>query len=171
MPFPFAFTWLNALHAVRHSNKGQSLTVRITCALQSLLGYVVSEQAQSLDNHLRIVVDSLCHVVRQVHLELEVLAVIGSAEQHAREVAFVAYFFGFDDYRTVCSVNIFGLHSLSNKLRRHQFWFLTVRTSLCLDHVNHGLEVLHILCVGHVVGLVIRGDSVLRLLKGIGTLF
>jgi hypothetical protein len=30
--------------------------------------------------------------------------------------------------------------------------------------------VLHVLCVGHVVGLVIREDSVLCLLKGIGTL-
>jgi hypothetical protein len=35
------------------------------------------------DNHLRIVVSSLRHVIRQVHHELEVSAVIGSAEQHA----------------------------------------------------------------------------------------
>ncbi len=87
-----------------------------------------------------------------------------------REVAFVAYFFGFDDPHVVCSVDLFGLHSLSNELRRHQSWFSAIGTPIRLDHSNQGLEVLHVLCVGHVVGLVIRGDSVLRLLKGICTL-
>jgi len=68
------------------------------------------------------------------------------------------------------SVDIFRLHSLSNELRRHQSWFLTVRTLVHLDRANQGLEVLHILCVGHVVGLVIRRNLMLCLLEGTGTL-
>ncbi len=30
MPFPFAFTWLNALHAVRHSHNGGAHTTHTT---------------------------------------------------------------------------------------------------------------------------------------------
>ena len=75
-----------------------------------------------------------------------------------------------DDCHAVCSVDIFRLHSLSNKLRRHQSRFWTVRTSVRLDHSNQGLEVLHILCVGRVVGLAIGRNSMLCLLKGTGTL-
>ena len=81
-----------------------------------------------------------------------------------------AYFFGCDDCRAVCSVDVFRLHSLSNELCHHQSWFLTVLNSVRLDHANQGLEVLHILCVGHVVGLVIRRNLMLHLLKGTGTL-
>ena len=42
---------------------GQSLNVRIARTLLIWRGYVVSEQVQSLDNCLRIVVGSLHHVV------------------------------------------------------------------------------------------------------------
>ena len=83
----------------------------------------------------------------------------------------MTYFFGFDDdCPAVCSVHVFMLHSLSNELHRHQSWFLTVRTSVRLDHANQGLEVRHILCVGHIKGLVIRRNSMICLLKGTGTL-
>ncbi len=80
------------------------------------------------------------------------------------------YFFGFDDCRAVCSVNVFRLHSLSNELCRHQSWFSTISTSIHLDHANQGLEVFHILCDGHFVGLVIHRNLMLCLLKGTGTL-
>ena len=86
-------------------NEGQSLAFRIVHTLQSWREYVVSEHAHGLKHRLGIVVDSICHVVRQVYLELVVPAVVGSAEQHAREVAqvalAVAYFFGFDDCRLI----------------------------------------------------------------------
>jgi len=100
----FTLTLRTTRCAILTLDEGQFLTVRIAHALQSWRGYVVSEQVHGLDNCLRIVVGSLLHVVRQVHLELEVSAVVGSVEQHAREVAFAAYFFGFDDWHTVCSV-------------------------------------------------------------------
>ena len=87
----FALTLRTARRAALTLDEGQSLTVRIARALQSWRGYIVSEQAQGLDNRLWVVVGFLCHVVRQVHLELEVSAVVGSTEQYAREVAFAAY--------------------------------------------------------------------------------
>jgi hypothetical protein len=129
-----------------------------------------SKKAHGLDNCLRIVVSSLCHVVRQVHLELEVSAVVGSTEQYAREVALPAYFFGFDDCRPICQVNVFRSYSLSAELRCHESWFSTICTSVHLGHVDQGLEVFHILCVGHVVGLVVRRHLMLCLLEGIGAL-
>ena len=119
------------------------------------------------NNRLRIIIGSLCRVVRHVHLELEVSAVVGSAEQHAREVvAFAAYFFGFDDCRPICQVNVLRPYSLSDELHRHESWFSTIRTSVRLDHADQGLEVFHILCVGHVVGLVVCRHSMLCLLEG-----
>jgi hypothetical protein len=152
-------------------DEGQSLAIRIVHTLQSWWGYVVGEHAHGLNYCLGIVVDSICHVVQQVHLKLVVPAVVGSAEQHAREVALkVAYLFGFDDCRPICRVNIFGPHFLSNELRCHKSWLLTVRTSVHLYHADQGFEVFHILCVGHVVGLVVRRHSMLRLLEGIGAL-
>ena len=161
------------LWALRHTgvtlDEGQSLTVWIVHKLQSWWGYVVGEQAHSLDNRLWIVLGSLCHFIRQIHLELEVSAVVGSAEQHAREVALTAYFFGLDGFHAACRINVFRLHSLSNELRRHQSWFSAIRTSIRLDYANQRLEVLHILCVGHAVGLVVRRNSMLCLLVGIGT--
>ena len=51
------------------------------------------KQAHGLDNCLWIVAGSLRHVVRQVHLELEVSAVVGSTEQHAREVVLSSHGF------------------------------------------------------------------------------
>ena len=44
-------------------------------------------------------------------------------------------------------------------------WFATVCTSVRLDHANQGLEMLHILCVGHVVGLVVHRHLMLSLLE------
>ena len=82
----------------------------------------------------------------------------------------MAYFFGLDDFHVACSINVFRLHYLSNELCRHLSWFLAVRTSVHLDYANQHLEVLHILCIGHVVGLVVRRNSMLYLLEGIGTL-
>jgi hypothetical protein len=166
----FALTLQTARRAALTLDEGQSLTVRIAHALQSWQGYVVSEQAHGLDNRLWIIVGSLCHVVRQVHLELKVSAVVSSAEQHAREVAFAAYFFGFDDCRPICRVNVFRPYYLSDELRCHESWFSTICTSVHLDHSDQGLEVFHILCVGHIVGLVVCRHSMLRLLEGIGAL-
>jgi len=101
-------------------DEGQSLTIRIIHALQSWRGYVVGEQAHGLDNCFWIVVGSLCRVIRQVHLELEVSAVVSSTEQHAREVALAAYFFSFDDCHPICRVNVCRPHSLSNEFRHHK---------------------------------------------------
>jgi hypothetical protein len=151
-------------------NEGQSLTIRITHTLQPWWGYIVGEHAHGLNHRLWIVVSSLRHVVRQVHLELVVLAVVGSAEQHAREVALAAYFFGFDDCCAICGGDVFRLHSLRNELRCHQSWFATVSTSVRLDHTNQGLEVLPILCVGHGVGLVVGRNSMLSLLESVRAL-
>jgi len=151
-------------------DEGQSLTIRIAHTLQSWWGYLAGEQAHGLDNCFRIVVGSLCHVIRQVHLELEVSAIVGSAEQHAREVALMAYFFSFDDCRPICQVNVCRPHSPSNEFHCHKSWLLTICTSVRLNHADQGLEVFHILCVGHVVGLVVRRHSMLCLLEGIGAL-
>ena len=100
-------------------NEGQSLAFRIVHTLQSWREYVVSEHAHGLNHCFWIVVSSLCHVVRQVHLELVVPAVVGSKKQHAREVALASYFFGSDDCCAICGGNIFRLHSLGNDLRCH----------------------------------------------------
>ena len=94
----------------------QSLTFRIAHTLQSWWGHLVGEHAHGLNHRLGIGGDSLCRVLRQVHLELVVLAAVDSTEQHAQKVALAAYFFGFDDCRLICRVNVFGPHSLSNKL-------------------------------------------------------
>ena len=61
--FDFALTLWTARRSALTLDEGQSLTVQITHALQSWWGYVVSEQAYSLDNCLWIVVSSLSHVV------------------------------------------------------------------------------------------------------------
>jgi hypothetical protein len=151
-------------------NEGQSLAIRIAHTLQPWQGYVVGEHAHGLNHGLWIVVSPLCHVVRQVHLELVVPAVVGSAEQHAQEVALAAYFFRFDDCYVICGGNVFRLHSLRNKLHCHQSWFATVSTSVRLDHANQGLEVLHILCVGHVVGLVVGRNLMISLLESVPAL-
>ncbi len=82
----------------------------------------------------------------------------------------MAYFFGFDDCCMICSANVFRLHSLRNELRFHQSWFATVSTSIRLDHANQGFKVLHIFCVGHVVGLVVGRNSMLSLLESIRAL-
>ena len=68
----FALTLQTARRAAITLDEGQSLTIRIARALQSWRGYVVSEQAQGLDKCLWVVIISLCHVVPQVHLGLEV---------------------------------------------------------------------------------------------------
>ncbi len=94
----------------------------------ALVGYVVGEQAHGLDYSLGKVVGSFCHVVQQVYLELEVLAIAGFVEQCAREVALAAYLLGFLDVYTIRGLNVLGFHSLRDKLRRHQSWFATVRT-------------------------------------------
>jgi hypothetical protein len=59
----FALILRTARHATLTLDEGQSLTVRITHALQSWRGYVVSEQAHGLDNGLWIVVGSLRRVI------------------------------------------------------------------------------------------------------------
>jgi hypothetical protein len=151
-------------------NEDQSLAIRIAHTLQPWQGYVVGEHAHGLNHRLQIVVSSLCHVVRQVHLELVVLAVVSSTELHALEVALAAYFFGFDDCCAICGGDVFRLHSLRNELHCHQSWFATVSTSVRLDHTNQGLEVLHILCVGHVVGLVVGRNLMLTLLESVRAL-
>ena len=76
-------------------------------------------------------------------------AIVGSAEQHAREVAFPAYLLGFLDVHAIRGINVLGHYSLRDKLCCQQSWFATVRTSVHLNYTNQGLEVLHILCVGH----------------------
>ena len=98
---------------------------------------------------------------------LEVLAIVGSTEHHAREVALAAYLLGFLDICIIHGGNVFELHSLRNKLCCHQSWFATVRTSVRLNYTNQGLEVLHILCVGHLVVLIVRRHSMLCLFKDI----
>ena len=144
--FDFALTLWNVRRAALTLDEGQSLAVRITHALLSQRGYVVGEQVHGLDNCLWIIVGSLRHVIRQVYLELEVSAIVGSTELHAREVAFAAYFFGFNDSSPICRVNVFRPYSLSNELRCHKSWFSTKRTSVRLDHANQGLRLFHILC-------------------------
>jgi hypothetical protein len=59
-----------------------------------------------------------------------------------------------------------GACSLHNKLHCHQSRFETIRTSLGFDNADQVLEMLHILCVDHVVGLIVQRHSVLHLLEG-----
>ena len=98
------------LWTTRHSTlalyKGQLLTIRVVCTLQPWWGYVVGEYAYGLDHCLGEVVGSFRHVVLQVYLELVVPAIVGSAEQHAREVAFEAYLLGFLDVRTIRGIDV-----------------------------------------------------------------
>jgi hypothetical protein len=80
----------------------------------------------SLKYLLGKVVGSLGHVVRQIIFELKVLAVVGSVENHAQEVAFAAHLFGLLDLVLAGNVNLLGLHSLLNKLCGHKPWLLTI---------------------------------------------
>ncbi len=59
---------------------------------------------------------------------------------------------------------------MCNKLRCHQSWFATVSTSVRLNHANQSLEMLHILCVGHVAGLVVGRNLMLGLLESVRAL-
>ena len=135
--------------------------------VQPWRGYVVGEQAHGLDHCLGKVVGSFCHVIRQVYLELVVPAIVGSMDQHAQEVALATYLLGFLDIRAIRGIDILGgFHPLCDKLRCHQSLFAILRTSLrMLNYTNQGLEVLHILCVGHIMALVVHRHLMLSLLE------
>jgi hypothetical protein len=74
-------------------------------------------------------------------------------------------FFGLLDLILAGSVNILRLHSLQNKLCGHQPWLLPERSPIRLKDANQGLEMLHILCVHHIVALVVPQHSMLCLIE------
>jgi hypothetical protein len=75
------------------------------------------------------------------------------------------HLFGLLDNFLASGINVLGLHSLHNKLCGHQPWLLTMHSPVRLDNANQSLEMLHILCVCHIVALVVHWHSMLCLLE------
>jgi hypothetical protein len=133
-------------------SKSNTITIGLSVALVSCWHLIIVEELHYLNDGLGETVNSLCHVVCKVGLQLVVSGAVQSLQDHAQQILFTTYNFCLLDLVRISQPWL----SLLDQLGCDQPVLVSTCASIGFNGAHQCFEVFHVLGGGHIISFFSR---------------